>query len=167
MEILKYYLPLSWFKGNPFDLPKSLSFFKYNLIFNFLIGLFLQFNMIDDPLEALSDVSFEMLLTFIFIFTVLTLNSSMAWFIQVFSAVLVGKNVVACFALPILAWITVSESFASYLFLGVLVLWELLFLSYIFKQVLGINRFASLIIGIMYFIATYVGVFGINVLLAL
>ncbi|MCX7087352.1 MAG: hypothetical protein NTV00_04770 [Methylococcales bacterium] len=167
MDILKYYLPLSWFKGNPLDLPKSIVFFKYNLIFNYFVGLFLQFNMIDDPLEAFSDVTFETLLTLIFIFTLLSLNASMAWFIQVGSAILVGKNVVACIALPILAWVTVSESLISYIFLALLVCWELLFLSYIFKQVLGINRFASLIIGVVYFIVTYLGVFGINVLLAL
>jgi hypothetical protein len=167
MEILKYYLPLSWFKGSPLDLPKSVSFLKYNFVFNYLIELFLQFNMIDDPLEAFSDVTIEKLLTLAFVIIVLSLNASMAWFVQVASAILVGENVMACFAVPVLAWITVSESGASYFLLSLLIFWELLFVSYIFKQILLINRVASIIMGILYFIATYLGVFGINVLLAL
>jgi hypothetical protein len=167
MELLKYYLPLSWFVGNPLDLPRSTSFLKYTLLFNICIELFLQFNMVDDPLEAFTDVGVETLLTFCFVFVVLSLNASMAWFVQVCCAVLVGENVVACFALPILAWITVSESVTSYVFLGLLVFWELLFVSYIFRQVLSINRFASIIIGVMYFMATYLGVFVVNNILAL
>jgi hypothetical protein len=167
MEILKHYLPLSWFRGNPLDLPKSVRFLKYNLIFYYCIELFMQLNMIDDPLEAFTDVTLETLLTLVFVFVTLSLNSSMAWFIQVTSALLVGENVVACFALPVLAWITVTETTLSYLCLGLLIFWELLFVSYIFKQVLNINRVASIIIGILYYIATYFGVFGVNVLLAM
>jgi hypothetical protein len=167
METLKQYLPLSWFVGNPLDLPRSPRFFKYALIFYYSIELFMQLNMVDDPLEAFSDVTIETLLTLLFVFVTLSLNVSLAWYVQVASALLVGESVITCFALPILAWITVTESWLSYFFLSLLLLWELLFVSFIFKHVLNINRLASLVVGIFYFIATYAGVFGVNVLLAL
>ena len=127
----------------------------------------MQLNMIDDPLEAFSDVSVETLLTLIFVFLTLLFNKSLDKLVQVTCALLVGESLLACFALPILAWITVTESTLSYFFLSLLVFWELLFVSFIFKQVLNINRIASLVVGILYFIATYVGVFGINALLAI
>ncbi|NOT84268.1 MAG: hypothetical protein HOP02_05660 [Methylococcaceae bacterium] len=167
MALLQQYLQLSWFKGNPLDLPKSSVFFKYTLIFYYSIELFMQLNMIDDPLEAFSDVTIETLLTLLFIFVTLSLNASMAWFMQVTCAILIGESFISCFALPILAWITVTESALSYFCLSLLIIWDLLFVSYILKQVLSINRLASIIMGLFYFIATYLGVFGINVLLAL
>ncbi|MEQ1635805.1 MAG: hypothetical protein ABL903_03875 [Methylococcales bacterium] len=167
MEMLKQYLPLSWFQGNPLDLPKSATFFKYTLIFYYVLELFMQLNMVDDPLEAFSDVTIETLLTLLFVFITLSLNSSMAWFTQVSCAILVGESLISCIALPILAWITVTESVLSYFCLSLLILWDLLFVSYILKQVLSINRLASIIMGIFYFVATYLGVFAVNVLLAL
>jgi hypothetical protein len=167
MDLLKQYLPLSWFNGNPLDLPKSVDFLKYNLIFYYAIELFMQLNMIDDPLEAFTDVTIETLLTLLFVFVTLSLNASMSRFVQVTCALLVGESLIACFALPILAWITVTESTLSYFILSLLIFWELLFVSYIFKQVLNVNRIASIIVGIFYFIATYLGVFGVNVLLAM
>lgn len=167
MDILRQYLPLSWFVGNPLTLTRSPRFLKHILIFYYSIELLMQINMIDDPLEAVSDVTFETLLTLLFVFIVLYLNSSLAWYVQVASALMVGESLIACVMLPIVAWITVTESTLSYVFLSILFFWLLFFVSYIFKQVLNINRFASIVIGIFYFIATYVGVFGINALLAL
>ncbi len=164
MEYLRLYLPLCRFKGNPLSLPKSVSFLKYNLIFYYCIELFMQLNMIDDPFEAVVDISCETLLSLAFVACTLALNRSMDKFVQVASAMLVSENILACLALPIVAWITMSESILSYLLLGALFFWNLLIISYIFNLVLRINVLASLIMGVLYFMVTYIGTFYLSTL---
>lgn len=165
--LLKQYTLLSWFVGNPLELPRSTLFFKYILAGYYLLALISQLNMVDDPLEAFSDVTIETLLTLLFVFLALALNRSLAWFLQVACALMVTESVITVFAIPILAWNTVTESTMSYVFLALLFGWIFLVVAYIFKYVLNINRAASIVVSIFYFIITFVGVSGVNALLAI
>lgn len=167
VDILKHYVPLSWFVGNPLELPRSTLFFKYALSFYYLLELVVQINMVDDPLEAFSDVTIETLLTILFVLLALALNGSLAWFVQVACALLVSESFITVLAIPILAWNTVTESTTSYVLLSLLFGWVFLVVSYIFKLILNINRAASIVMGIFYFLVTYVGVSAVNALLAL
>lgn len=167
MEYLSLYLPLCRFKGNPLLLPRSVLFLKQNLVFYYCIELFMQLNMIDDPLEAIIDVTSETLLTLLFVATTLFLNRSLDKFVQVTCALLVSDNVLACLALPMVAWLTITESLMSYLILGLLFFWNLMIVSYIFNRALKINKIASFVMGILYFMTTYIGTFYLSSLTAL
>ena len=164
INIFKIYLPLCWLKTNPLDLPRSDSFLKQNFFFYFVIELFIQANMID-PSEAFFEVIIETALTFSFVGLILFLNKTNHLYVQIITAVLFCENVVAFFGVPVVVWLTVGESIFSYYLFGLLIIWDFVLITYIIKKVLSINLAASLVISFFYFMMTYVGAYGITLLL--
>ena len=164
MNTLKLYLPLIWLKCNPLDLPKSITFLKQNFWFYFVVELFIQANMID-PSEAFFEVVVETLLTFGFVWLILFLNKTLHLYVPIITAVLFCENVVAFFGVPVVIWLTVSEDLISYYLFGLLMLWDYVLITYIIKKVLSINTAASLTISFFYFMMTYVGAYGLTLLL--
>jgi hypothetical protein len=165
MDILKQYLPLCWLENNPLELPRSVSFFKKNLLFHFIVAYLMQANMTDDPIESFTEVGIETLLTLVFIGVMLFFNKTLYAYIQVATAILVCTNVVALFIVPVIIWLTISESLLSYYFFGLLLLWVYALVTYIIKQSLSINLLASLALSLFYFTATYLGAFALGQLL--
>jgi len=164
MNIFKLYLPLSWLKVNPLDLPSSTHFFKQNLWFYFIVELFIQANMID-PSEAFFEVVIETSLTMAFVGLIVFLNKSSHLFIQIATAVLFCENVVAFFGVPVVIWLTVSENIFSYYLFAILIIWDFILITYIIRSILSINLAASLTISFFYFIMTYFGAYGLTLLL--
>jgi len=165
IEILRQYLPLCWFKHNPLELTRSMSFFQENLLFYFIVEYFMQANMTDDPFESFTEVSIEVLLTLLFIGFILYLNKTLYAYIQVTTAILVCANVVSLFVIPILIWLTVTEDLLSYYSLGLLFIWEFTLIAYIFRKVMSINVAASLALSVFYFTVAYLGAFAIGQML--
>ncbi|MFA6052020.1 MAG: hypothetical protein WC762_05470 [Methylobacter sp.] len=165
MDILKQYLPLCWLENNPLELPRSVDFFKKNLLFYFVVAYFMQANMTDDPIESFTEVGIETLLTLLFIGVMLFFNKTLYAYVQVATAILVCTNVVALFLVPVIIWLTISESPLSYYFFGLLLLWDYALVTHIIKQALAINIFASLALSFFYFTATYLGAFALGQLL--
>jgi hypothetical protein len=165
IEIIRQYLPLCWFKHNPLELTRSMSFFQQNLLFYFIVEYFMQANMTDDPFESFTEVSIETLLTFMFIGFILYLNKTLYAYIQVTTAILVCANVVSLFIIPVLIWLTVSEALLSYYVFGLLFTWEFTVIAYIFRKALSINFPASLALSVLYFTVAYLGAFAIGQLL--
>ena len=161
MDIIKQYLALCCFYVSPLELPRSVRFFKNNLIFNFLIFCFIHFNMTDD-IESISEVLIETLLNLGFIALTLLLNRSTYTFIQVASAILFCENVVGILLVPIMFWATVAEDWWSYSALGAALLWSWLMVGTIFQKVLNINILAGLVISLFYFLFSFGGGFAIN-----
>jgi len=164
MNLVKIYFPLCFLKINPLDLPKSVAFFKQNLWFYFVLELFIQANMID-PYEAFFEVVIETSLTLCSVGLILFLNKSNHLYIQIATAVLFCENVIAFFGVPVVIWLTVSESILSYYLLGLLVLWDFILITYIIKQILSINMAASLAISFFYFLMTYFGAYAVTLLI--
>ncbi len=164
MNIFKLYLPVCWLKINPLDLPKSIQFFKQNLWFYFIVELFIQANMID-PTEAFVEVVLETSLTLAFVALILFLNKSSHLYIQIATTVLFAENVVAFFGVPVVIWLTVSDSIYSYYLFAVLTIWDFILITFIIKSVLSINTPASLTISFFYFLMTYFGAYGVTLLL--
>ncbi|EGW21529.1 hypothetical protein [Methylobacter tundripaludum] len=162
MDVLKQYLPLCWLKNNPLELPRSVDFFKQNLLFYFVVEYFMQANMTDDPIEAFTEVSIATLLTLTFIGALLFLNRTLYAYVQVTTAIIFCANIIALFVVPVLIWLTVSEDPLSYYFLVLLLFWDYVVVAHIIKQVLAINFFASLVLSLFYFIATYFGAFALG-----
>jgi len=164
MNNFNAYLPLCALKINPLDLPKSVTFLKQNFWFYFLVELFIQANMID-PSEAFFEVVIETTLTFAFVGFILFLNKTTHLYVQIITAVLFCENVVAFFGVPIVIWLTVSESMISYYLMGLLVLWDFILITYIIKKVVAINIAASLTISFFYFMLTYAGAYALTLIL--
>ena len=162
IDILKQYLPLCWFKQNPLELTRSISFFKQNLLFYFIVEYFMQTNMTDDPFESFTEVVIQTLLTLMFIGFILRLNKSLYAYIQVTTSILICANIISIFVIPVLIWLTVNEDILSYYCLGLLFIWEFTVISYIFKKTLAINSAASLALTMLYFTATYLGAFALG-----
>jgi hypothetical protein len=165
MDILKQYLPLCGLQNNPLMLPRSVDFFKQNLLFYFVVEYFMQVNMTDDPVEAFTEVSMALLLSLIFIGVMLFLNRTLYAYIQVTTAIIFCANIVAVFVVPVMIWLTVSEDALSYYLLSLLLLWDYALVTHIIRQVLSINIFASLVLSLFYFVATYLGAFALGQLL--
>ncbi|TRX02928.1 hypothetical protein [Candidatus Methylobacter oryzae] len=165
MDVLKQYLPLCWLKNNPLELPRSVDFFKQNLLFYFVVEYFMQANMTDDPIESFTEVSIETLLTLLFIGVMLFFNRTLYAYVQVTTAIIFCANIIALFIVPVLIWLTISEEPLSYYLLILLLLWDYTLVTYIIRQVLSINVIASLVLSLFYFVATYFGAFALGQLL--
>ncbi|MEE9336458.1 MAG: hypothetical protein V3U87_00110 [Methylococcaceae bacterium] len=164
MDTFKLYLPLCWLNANPVDLPRSTRFLNQNLVFYFIVELFIQANMID-PFEALFEVLIETTLTISFVGLILFLNKTTHLYVQILTAVLFCENVIAFFGVPVVIWLTVTEDSLSYYLMGLLVLWDFILITYIIKKVLLINTAASLTISFFYFGMTYAGAYALTLLL--
>jgi len=165
MEVFKRYLPLCWLRGNPLELPRSLNFFKGNLLFYFIVEYFMQTNMVDNPVEAFFEISIETLLTLAFIALILILNRSMFAYIEITTALVFCENVASVFGAPAFAWLTVTDDLLSYYVFGLIVFWEFLIIAYILKRTLSINTPASLVMSLIYFIATFLGAYSLGQLI--
>lgn len=165
MDALKQYLPLCWLRNNPLELPRSVDFFKQNLLFYFVVEYFMQANMTDDPLESFTEVSIETLLTLIFIGVMLFFNRTLYAYVQVTTAIIFCANIIGLFLIPVLIWLTVSEDPLSYYFLAILLFWDYAVVTHIIKRVLSINLIASLVLSLFYFTVTYFGAFALGQLL--
>ncbi len=164
MSTFSSYLPICWLKANPLDLPKSTKFLKQNFWFYFLVELFIQANMID-PSEAFFEVVVETTLTFAFVWLILLLNKTTHLYVQIISAVLFCENVVAFFGVPVVVWLTVSESLVSYYLMALLIFWDFILITFIIRKVLAINLAASLSLSFFYFMMTYAGAYSLTLLL--
>ncbi|MDD1621806.1 MAG: hypothetical protein LUQ11_10030 [Methylococcaceae bacterium] len=165
MDNIRQFLPLCWLSASPLELPRSSRFFQLNIVFYFTVAFFIQFNMSDD-IEAIFEVILETLLTVGFVAAILLLNRSFYSFIQVGSAVLFCQNVVALMLVPVVFWVTIAEDTPSYVVLGLFIFWAFVLIAHIFKHVLQINRPASLVVSVFYFLIAYGGAYGIDSLLA-
>lgn len=165
MDILKQYLPLCWLKNNPLELPRSVYFFKQNLLFYFVVEYFMQTNMTDDPFESFTEVSIEIFLTLLFIGVMLFFNRTLYAYVQVTTAIIFCANIIGLFVVPVVIWLTVSEDPLSYYFFALLLFWDYAVVTYIIRQVLSVNIFASLVLALFYFTATYFGAFALGQLL--
>jgi hypothetical protein len=162
MDTLKQYLQLCWFRNNPLELKRSASLFKQNLLFSYILEYLMQANMTDDPIESFYEVTFETMLTLLFIGIILFFNKTLYAYIQVSTAVLVCANVVSLFIVPVAVWLTVTEDALSYYVLSLLLFWDYALVTYIVKQSLAINLLASLALTFLYFTITYFGAFALG-----
>ena len=164
MGLLKQYVALCWFKNNPLELPRSVSFFQKNLYFYVLVELFIQVN-VTDPLEAFLEVGIETSLTLLFVAFLLLLKKAMAGFISAASSFLICENVVASFGLPIVVWLTSTDDLLSYYILFALIVWDIAMISYLIKRILVINSVYAFLLSLAYFVITYLGAFSLMIVI--
>ncbi|MCL7422368.1 MAG: hypothetical protein M8364_15865 [Methylobacter sp.] len=117
--------------------------------------------MIDDPVESFYEVTLETGLTLLFIGTMLLINKSLYVFIQIATAFLFTENVVAIFLVPVIVWLTTTDSVLSYYTFAGLALWQYALITYLIRCTLSINIPAALTLSFLYFILTYGAAFGL------
>jgi hypothetical protein len=162
MDLIKLFLPLCWLRNNPLDLPKSMAFFRQNLLFSFVIEYLMQANMTDDPIEAFFEVGIETVLTLLFVGVLLFINKTLSVYLQVTTAILFCANIISVAIVPVMVWLTVSEAALSYYLLGLLLLWDFAVVAYIFKRTVIVNTAAGIALALFYFVATYLGAFALG-----
>lgn len=164
MSTIKLYLPLCWFYVNPLNLIKSKVFFRQNLLFYFIIELFIQANIIDIA-EALVEVIMKIWLTLVFVGLVLWLNKTFYLYVQVASAILFCENVMTFFAALAVIWLTASDNVISYYILGIIITWCYAIVTFVLQKVLLVDIYESIAISLGYFMLTYGGAYGVAILL--
>jgi len=162
MDILREYWAVCWLQNDPLELPRSPNLFKNSLVLYFVIGYLLQANMIDDPIESLYEIIFQIILMLMFIGIMLLLNKTLYVYVQVTTAFLFSANIISVFVIPVMVWLTVSEDIYSYYLFALLLAWYYAIVSYIIKYTLDINVAASMVLALFYFIATYLGAFALG-----
>ena len=125
----------------------------------------MQTNMTDDPLESFTEVSIEIFLTLFFIGAMLFFNRTLYAYVQVATAIIFCANIIGLFVVPVLIWLTVSEAPLSYYFFALLLFWDYAVVTHIIRQVLSVNIFASLVLALFYFSATYFAAFALGQML--
>jgi hypothetical protein len=162
MDNIREYLALCWLNNDPLELPRSVSLFKTNLLIYFVVGYLLQANMIDDPLEAFVEISLQTLFMLVFIGIILSLNKTLYIYVQVTTGIMFCANLISVFVIPVMVWLTVTEDIYSYYLFFLLLAWYYAIISYILKCTLLINIPASMVLALLYFIATFLGAFAIG-----
>ena len=162
LDIIKKYLPLCWFDTNPLDLEKSSQFLKLNGVFFWIVQYFLQTNMTDDPVESFFEVSYELVLLFVFMGVMLFFDKMLYAYVQLTSAVLFCTNVLSIFFIPVMVWLTVTEEPLSYYAMTIWALWFYSVIAVMFKTALAINTIASLALSLLYFTVVYLGALGLG-----
>jgi hypothetical protein len=165
MDTIREYLALCWLNNDPLELPRSVGFFKKSLLIYFVIGYLLQANMIDDPIESLYEISLQTVLMLAFIGIMLFLNKTLYAYIQVTTAFMFSANLISAFVIPVMVWLTVSEDIYSYYLFFLLLAWYYAIVSYIIKCTLLINIPASMVLALLYFIATFLSAFALGQLI--
>lgn len=161
METLREYLAICWLQNDPLELPRSSSLFKNSILVYFIVGYLLQANMIDDPFEAFYEISFQIVLMLTFIAIMLILNKTLYIYLQVTTAIIFSANIVSGFVVPVMVWLTITEDLYSYYTLFFLLGWYYMIVTYIIRYTLIINIPASLVLALLYFLATYWGAFAL------
>lgn len=159
MEILKEYLPLCFFKKKVYQVPRSISFFRKNLLFYVVLAYFIQANLLDDPIEAFFEVLLETTVTIFFISVMLLMIGGLHTFIQVTTVFLFCENFISFIGLPVVVWLTLTDDPFSYYLLFALLFWSICIIANVIRQVLNITRGAGMVMSITYFFITYVVVF--------
>ena len=160
MTTFKQYLPLCWLGVSPLDLSSSKPFFKHNLIFFCVIAFFIQFNVSDD-IDAIVEVLVEAVLTLVFMAGLLFLNHSYNRFMPLTTALLFCENIAGVVLVPILFWISLSGTAASFVGLSVFLLWFLVLLSYFFKAVVAVNSAAATLVALCFLGFAYGGSYAV------
>ena len=166
--MLKQYFSVCWFTGDPAELQISKSFLWKCLIFYLGAGILIQAN-ITDPAEALIQVFIELLITILFIGFLLMLKKSLGHFERMTTAFIFSECFYYLLVFPVAIWYTVVKETAQDIYpifvAAFLTVWFCAIISYILKGILSSRLWASIFLSITYFAITYLGSFGLILML--
>ena len=138
MALFKLSILICLFRRGVDDIPNSLSIFSKTLLIYFFISTLLKTLIIGAP-DALIQTGYELGLMGTFIFLLLLAVRRHTVFLKTMTTLFMCESVIACCALPVTLWLSLSESseilipFYSHL---VFVAWGLAVIAYILQQIL-------------------------------
>ncbi len=159
--MLKDYIQLCWFRGEPYDLPTDRKFLWINIGLYLLFGLFIQAN-ISDPLEAFLQVFLEILITLAFMaIIVLKKDEGFYTFERFLTAILVCENFIYVLGLPLAFWFIFAKGSATEIYpiyiAAFLISWSLAIIAYLLKEIFEFSWQVSISLSVLYFLLTYLG----------
>ncbi len=161
MDLLLKYLALCFFFNNPSDLIPPKSFMWKNVIFYLVSGMIVE-GLISDPADGALEVILRTIMAFSTVGVILIIQKKWHYYNQLYTAIFVCENFIMTLAtateglyhLMIMEHIEKAEEIS--IGLGVfLVLWYIVIISYIFRQLLEFKMSNSLMMAFSYFVLTY------------
>jgi len=159
--MLKDYIQLCWFSGDPHDLPIDRKFLWINVGLYLLFGLFIQAN-ISDPIEAFFQVILEIVITLIFMAIIVYKKEEGFYnFERFLTAILVCENFIYVLGIPLAFWFIFAKGSATEIFpiyiVAILIFWSLAIIAYLLKELYEFNWQVSISLSLLYFLLTYLG----------
>lgn len=148
-------LQICLFKKGPQDIPASTGVFQ-SLILAYAIVAFLNLSMSTDELDALFQLSVEIILVLVFAKLILLLTRKSERFIQTASALLGTDALISFFAMPGIASITANQmTLLAFVTIVLLMCWHWLVTAHIIRHAISQPFLFALGISFLYVVATY------------
>lgn len=158
MTLFIQYLQLCWFVNNPRDLHPSRVFLWKNVVFYIISGIIVEAN-IGDFADATLEVAMRTFIALLLLSTQVLSTKQGAVFYQLQTAVFICENFMMTLGIGVEifdAFVQGSEYQEYPLYLGgVLVLWYLAIISYVFKRVFAFHYAKCIAMAVTYFGLTY------------
>lgn len=161
MSLLKDYLALCWFRNNPVYLYPSTPFMWKTVAFYLISGMIVE-GLIADFVEGPIEVVMRTIMAFSSITVLLLIVKKWQYFRQLFIAIFICENFIMVLATATegLYFFLVMKhyKYAEELSIGIgvlLVIWYLVIIGYILRQVFEFKMSRSLTLAFSYFILTY------------
>lgn len=161
MSLLLKYLSICFFINNPTNLIPPKSFMWKNVIFYLASGMIVE-GLISDPADGALEVILRTIMAFSTVGMILIIQNKWHYYNQLYTAIFVSENFIMTLAtlteglyhLMIMEHIERAEEISVGVG-GLLVLWYIAIISYIFRQLLEFKMSSSIFMAFSYFVLTY------------
>ena len=162
MSLFIHYLQLCWFRNDPTELQPSPSFLWKCVLFYLASGIVVEAN-ISDPADATLEVGMRAIVAVSLLSALTAFTQKLPLFKQLLAAVFMCENFMMTLGIAVEIYDafvqgTDYEEYPMYLG-GLLIVWYLAIISYVFKHVFSFRLFSSIGLAVVYFALTYGGPF--------
>jgi hypothetical protein len=158
MPLLFEYLQLCWFKNNPTKLHPSHGFLWKNVIFYLVSGIIVEAN-ISDPADATLEVALRTVMALTLLSSQILFTKQSSVFYQLLNAVFICENAMMTLGIGVEIYDVFVQGtpYEQYPMIlgGLLIVWYLAIISYIFKQVFSFAWVNCVLVAVLYFFCTY------------
>ncbi|MGZ8188994.1 MAG: hypothetical protein ACXWTH_03680 [Methylosarcina sp.] len=161
MDLLLKYLSHCFFINSPADVIPPKSFMWKNVLFYLVSGMIVE-GLISDPADGTLEVILRTIMAFSTVGVILIIQKKWYYYNQLYTAIFVCENFIMTLATAtegLYHWMVIKHmERAEEVSVGVgivLVLWYIVIISYIFRQLLEFKMSSSIIMAFSYFVLTY------------
>ncbi len=160
LQVVGLFLSQCFFLKLPEDWSLSEDDFKWAAVFYFAVFWAIQTLLFGEPAEAMIAAASEVILTQIFVFTVLSMTGRGESFTPVSTLLMGAVGIIGMLAVPVVIWLRMSEDgllVTAFYILIALACWGLLVLANIFRQALSKTPSFGFGLACAYAVETYLG----------
>jgi len=157
-KLINYFVDLCLLRAAPQDLPASSVLFRLTLLTNVLVGTLVGVGSRMNPLQALGESLFEVLLLLLVLHAALRWQARLARFAQTATAILGSGTLTSLLALPLLNLGAEAGELAQLggILLLVLVVWSAVVLGHILRHAFDLPFGQAVTLGVLYTLISYV-----------